>query len=74
MTARISDTRAFLVDLFRLAVDVADPMRVVPPHLPPRPKGRLIVIGAGKASARMADAGFGKSRTVITVSPGQVFQ
>ena len=31
MTARISDPRAFLVDLFRLAVDVADPMRVVPP-------------------------------------------
>ena len=56
MTARISDPRAFLVDLFRLAVDVADPMRVVPPHLPPRPKGRLIVIGAGKASARMAEA------------------
>ena len=50
------DPRAFLVDLFRLAVDVADPMRVVPPHLPPRPKGRLVVIGAGKASARMAEA------------------
>ena len=56
MTAKISDPRAFLVDLFRLAVDVADPMRVVAPHLPPRPKGRLIVIGAGKASARMAEA------------------
>ena len=56
MIARISDPRAFLVDLFRLAVDVADPMRVVPAHLPPRPKGRLVVIGAGKASARMAEA------------------
>ena len=27
-----------------------------PPHLPPRPKGRTIVIGAGKASAAMARA------------------
>ncbi|GHA43055.1 hydroxypyruvate reductase [Amylibacter ulvae] len=31
-------------------------MRVVPNFLPPRPAGRLIVIGAGKASARMAEA------------------
>jgi hydroxypyruvate reductase len=28
----------------------------VPPHLPARPRGRLIVIGAGKASAAMAHA------------------
>ncbi|MFV2052383.1 hypothetical protein [Aliiroseovarius sp. YM-037] len=28
-------------------------MRVVRSHLPDRPKGRLLVIGAGKASARM---------------------
>jgi len=56
MTAGISDSRAFLIDLFRLTVDVADPMRVVPAHLPQRPKGRLVVIGAGKASARMAEA------------------
>ncbi|WP_272850346.1 glycerate kinase type-2 family protein [Paracoccus seriniphilus] len=46
----------FLRGLFDMAVAVADPMRVVPAHLPPRPKGRLIVIGAGKASARMAEA------------------
>lgn len=31
-------------------------MRVVAAHLPQRPKGRLVVIGAGKASARMAEA------------------
>jgi len=28
----------------------------VPPHLPPRPRGRIIVVGAGKASAAMAAA------------------
>jgi hydroxypyruvate reductase len=32
------------------------PSAVVPPHLPPRPKGRTIVVGAGKAAAAMAKA------------------
>ncbi|MCE8471723.1 DUF4147 domain-containing protein, partial [Rhodovulum sulfidophilum] len=31
-------------------------MRTVAPALPPRPAGRVVVIGAGKASARMAEA------------------
>lgn len=52
----IADPDAFLRGLFNLAVATADPMRVVAAHLPPRPKGRLVVIGAGKASARMAEA------------------
>lgn len=42
--------------LFDRAVEVADPMRSLALHLPPRPTGRVIVIGAGKASARMAEA------------------
>lgn len=46
----------FLRDLFDLAVEVADPMRMLASHLPPRPPGRVLVIGAGKASARMAEA------------------
>ncbi|MFB2531410.1 glycerate kinase [Paracoccus sp. p3-h83] len=46
----------FLRALFDAAVTAADPMRVIPPHLPPRPPGRVVVIGAGKASARMAEA------------------
>ncbi|HEY8581058.1 MAG TPA: glycerate kinase [Beijerinckiaceae bacterium] len=50
------DARAFLIDLFRAAVAAADPARVVAPALPPRPKGRTIVLGAGKASAAMARA------------------
>lgn len=49
-------TRSFLTNLFRLAVSTADPMEVIAPHLPARPKGRVLVIGAGKASARMAEA------------------
>jgi hydroxypyruvate reductase len=42
--------------MFDAAVDAAQPALCVPPHLPPRPHGRLLVIGAGKASAEMARA------------------
>ena len=56
MTTAISDPKAFLVSLFEAAVAAADPIKVIPTFLPPRPKGRLVVIGAGKASARMAEA------------------
>ncbi|MBB5720817.1 hydroxypyruvate reductase [Loktanella ponticola] len=56
MTAFNASPREFLSDLFKEAVAVADPMRVVAAHLPGRPKGRLMIIGAGKASARMAEA------------------
>ncbi len=51
-----AEPRAFLKQLFEEAVVTADPMRVVAAHLPARPSGRLVVIGAGKASARMAEA------------------
>ena len=42
--------------LFGRAVEVADPMQMIALHLPAKPKGRVVVIGAGKASARMAEA------------------
>lgn len=48
--------RRLLVSLFERAVAAADPLLIVPAHLPPRPEGRVVVIGAGKASARMAEA------------------
>lgn len=50
------DPSAFLRALFDRAVEVADPMRSLARFLPPRPPGRVVVIGAGKASARMAEA------------------
>lgn len=56
VTAPIADPKQFLTDLFTRAVAKADPMKMLGPFLPERPKGRLIVIGAGKASARMAEA------------------
>lgn len=52
----MNDPALFLRALFDRAVEVADPMRSLARHLPPRPKGRVVVIGAGKASARMAEA------------------
>ena len=50
------DPETFLRSLFDVAVKVADPMRSLAAHLPTCPKGRVLVIGAGKASARMAEA------------------
>jgi glycerate 2-kinase len=48
--------RALLRHLFDAAVAAAQPALCLPPHLPPPPKGRTVVIGAGKASAAMAAA------------------
>jgi glycerate 2-kinase len=42
--------------LFDTALGAVDPLNCVPGFLPPRPKGRTLVLGAGKASARMARA------------------
>lgn len=52
----MQDPALFLRRLFDRAVEVADPMRSLADHLPPKPLGRVVVIGAGKASARMAEA------------------
>lgn len=48
--------RNLLRDMFDAAIAAAQPAICIPPHLPPAPKGRLVVIGAGKASAAMARA------------------
>lgn len=48
--------RQLLRQMFDAAVASALPDRCVPPFLPKPPKGRTIVVGAGKASAAMAKA------------------
>lgn len=53
---QIDNPGALLRALFARAVEVADPMAVIPRQLPHKPSGRVVVIGAGKASARMAEA------------------
>ena len=48
--------RELLEAMFRAAVEAALPSLCVPANLPPRPRGRTIIIGAGKASGAMAKA------------------
>ncbi|EHS53150.1 MOFRL domain protein [Rhizobium sp. PDO1-076] len=50
------DGRSFLTSLFQAAVMAADPYDAIVRHLPQKPKGRTIVIGAGKAAGKMAAA------------------
>ena len=50
------DPRSFLTSLFKAAVAAADPELTIRRHLPAQPKGRVVVIGAGKGSAQMAAA------------------
>jgi glycerate 2-kinase len=50
------DRRPLLRALFDAAIAAAQPALCLPPHLPPPPRGRTLVIGAGKASAAMARA------------------
>jgi glycerate 2-kinase len=46
----------FLLGSFRAAIAAADPQVIVPPRLPMPPRGRTLVVGAGKAAAAMARA------------------
>ena len=50
------DQKSFLRSLFDAAISAADPVKTLKPLLPPPPRGRTLVIGAGKASAEMARA------------------
>lgn len=50
------EDRTFLTALFDAAVAAADPLRALAAHLPARPAGRTIVIGAGKGAAQLAAA------------------
>lgn len=49
-------SRELLRRLLDAAIEAAQPRHCLPPHLPAPPSGRLVVVGAGKASAAMARA------------------
>lgn len=51
----MTDDKSLLRGLFLAAVNAADPLNTIPKALPDRPDGRVLVVGAGKASARMAE-------------------
>ena len=46
--------RSLLEQSFRAAVAAADPLGMLAPHLPPPPRGRTLVVAAGKAAASMS--------------------
>jgi glycerate 2-kinase len=48
------DPKQLLIQSFQAAVAAADPLKILPGHLPHPPSGRTLVIGAGKAAASMA--------------------
>ena len=50
------DPKELLLRLFGAAVDSADPAKTVARHLPELPRGRVVVVGAGKSAAAMARA------------------
>ncbi len=52
----MSADRAILRGLFDAAVEAANPVKAVARNLPPRPKGRTVVIAVGKAAVPMAKA------------------
>ena len=58
-----TEARQLLLDSYRAAVAAADPLKIVPPHLPPAPQGRTLVIGAG---TRLL--GYGPTRPVFVLA------
>ncbi|WP_166416926.1 glycerate kinase type-2 family protein [Cochlodiniinecator piscidefendens] len=62
-----------LRSMFDAALEAADPMVAVAKHLPKKPESRVIVVGAGKATARMAqavEASWGPCEGLIIVPHG----
>jgi glycerate 2-kinase len=51
-----AEARRVLRELLAAAIASADPAKVLAAHLPSRPRGRCVVVGAGKAAASMAAA------------------
>jgi glycerate 2-kinase len=55
-TPSLADPRALLRHLYDVAVQRALPLHNTAAHLPPPPRGRTLVLGAGKAGGAMAQA------------------
>ena len=53
---REEDAKDLLRQMLDAAIAAADPARVLARHLPERPAGRCIVVGAGKSAAALARA------------------
>uniref|UniRef100_UPI0039818D42 putative PEP-binding protein n=1 Tax=Salmonella sp. s29873 TaxID=3159634 RepID=UPI0039818D42 len=66
----LRDPQAFLLHLYRVAVQRAQPLHSMAQHLPPPPPGRTVVLGAGKAGASMAQALEGRPLSVRALDIG----
>ena len=54
LVAMVDDPRSFLTMLFDAAIKAADPAKALKGNLPERPRGRTVVVGAGKGVAQLA--------------------
>ena len=69
------DPEQFLRELFEAAVAAADPAKTLDKFLPDRPDGRVLVVGGGKASAKMAqalEAAWGPCEGLVVVPYGSL--
>ena len=64
-----NNLRAFLADLFRIAVETAHPASFLPKLLPPPPPGKLSLLAAGKAAGSMAEVAEGFYLKQLGLSP-----
>jgi glycerate 2-kinase len=70
-TARDPSTRELLESLFRGAVAAAHPTACLPPNLPaPPPRGRLVILAAGKAAGSMTEVA--ESRYLPELPPARL--
>jgi glycerate 2-kinase len=65
----VGPLRSFLADLFCTAIDAAHPASCLPPLLPQPPKGRLVLLAAGKAAGSMAEVAEGFFLQRLKLSP-----
>ncbi len=64
--------RPFLSELFRIAVAAAHPASCLPPLLPQPPKGRVILLAAGKAAGSMAEVAESFYLDRLKLPPGRL--
>ena len=68
----IAQPRKFLETLFSEAVHAANPELIILPYVPDRPKGKTVVVGVGKAAAKLAlalEQNFSGPLTGVVVTP-----
>ena len=68
----MNESRAFLRRLFDTAVAAAHPGSCLPPLLPPPPKGRLIVLAAGKAAGSMTEVAEAHYLDTLKLAPARL--